>query len=296
MLLNKLIKKFILVSLSLLAVVLVPHKVTAQANSEDIFSPENRLSFGNFLFCEKDYLRAISEYRYYLQQTDNDTVRFKIAFALSEMKRYDESMDNFKGLFYNSDLSEQSRLEFYKTSFQKDDDRSFRLLVEGNNYMPDSLVAPVKKLYNISLLRYGGITDSATLLLNFEGDEKLKVMEFYSRKINPDYKSESTAAILSSLLPGLGKVYADEIGDGITSFLFTGVLTYLAVNNFKNDHPIRGWVFSGLAAYFYTGNIYGSMAAVQNYNTAVKFRFDTDLNLYISEKNWFIPVVDFICK
>ena len=58
--------------------------------------------------------------------------------------------------------------------------------------------------------------------------------------------------------------------------LFTGVFTFLAVNNFRNDHPTRGWIFSGLAAYFYAGNIYGSAAAAQNYNAAVKFTFDTE--------------------
>lgn len=268
----------------------------AQVDSDNLFSVENRLEFGNYLFCEKDYLRALSEYRYYLQQANDDTVRFKIAMALAEMGSYNESIDNFKGLFYNSDLSMIARLEYYKTSFLKNSSSSFRKLVESKKYFGDDIADPVAKLYHISLMKDGIIEDSVQFISAFKQDEKENIAPFYSRKKNPGYKDEDLAGILSALLPGLGKVYADETGDGITSFLFTGVLTFLAINNFNNDHPARGWIFSGLAAYFYAGNIYGSIAAAQNYNVGVNFRFDSELNLYLSDKNWFIPKHGFLCK
>ncbi len=273
-----------------------PLRILAQENDIDLFSPENRLNFGNHLFCEKDYLRAISEYRNYLQNSNNDTIRFKIAFALMEMGRYDESMDNFKSLFFSSELEIPAKLSFYKSQFLKNDFNRFRLKVNQQPYVNDRILATLGKLTQVSYLIENTLPDSTSFINNFQADERDKMLQFYLEKKYPGYKSESTATILSAILPGLGKIYADEIGDGLTSFLLTGVLGFLAYNNFKNDHPTRGWIFSGLASYFYAGNIYGSAAAVQNYNAGIKFNFDSKLNFYLQSREYFIPKPDFLCR
>ncbi len=39
----------------------------------DIHSPKNIKKFADFLFCDKDYLRAIDEYKKYLEVVNNDT-------------------------------------------------------------------------------------------------------------------------------------------------------------------------------------------------------------------------------
>jgi TM2 domain-containing membrane protein YozV len=103
------------------------------------------------------------------------------------------------------------------------------------------------------------------------------------------------ASLLSALIPGLGKVYSNEISDGIFSFLATGLLSYLAYDNFKADHRFRGWLFTGLASIFYVGNIYGSYAAAQIFNAQVKYDFNLRLDSFIKSNNYFIPEYDF-CK
>jgi hypothetical protein len=268
----------------------------AQPSEENIFSPENRLKFGDFLFCGKDYLRAVSEYRSYLQLQSSDTVRYKVGVALSEMGHYSESIDNFKGLFYNSTLGEEAKLEFIKLNFITESGKYFRDLVENKTYAIDNHSVSLTKLYYASFLKDNVLPDSVKLLSAFDDEGKNTILNFYSRRKYPGFKDENLAGLLSAVLPGLGKIYSDETGDGITSFLFTGVLTFLAVNNFNNNHPTRGWIFTGLAAYFYAGNIYGSMAAAQNYNAAVKFQFDSDFNLFLNSRNYFIPQQKFLCE
>jgi TM2 domain-containing membrane protein YozV len=275
---------------------LIPSNTLAQENQPDFFSPENRMNFGNKLFCEKDYLRAIYEYRAFLGKTNNDTIRFKVAFALQEMEKYDESIDNFKSLFFNSYLESPARLSFYKSHFLKNDFQRFRQLATQELYLGDKILSPIKKLYQVSYLIENSLPDSASFINVFEDDERDQMLKLFLQKKYPNYKSESTATILSAIIPGLGKIYADEIGDGITSFLLTGILGFLAYNNFENNHPTRGWIFSGLAAYFYAGNIYGSAAAVQNFNAGINFNFDADLNFYLNSKEYFIPKPDFLCK
>lgn len=270
---------------------------TKNNSVEELFSPQTVKSFGDHLFCEEDYLRAISEYREYLKHVNDDSTRFKIGLALSRMGRYNEASDNFKGLFFGTSLGHEARLENYKSLFLSENYDRFRSSVNIESYYSSKYSNEIEKLFQTYLLinQFNQI-DSLDFINSFQDGEKEKMLEFYIRKKAPPYKSETTAGLLSALIPGLGKIYADEVGDGIASFLFTGVLTFLAINNFNNDHQFRGWLFTGLAAYFYAGNIYGSMAAVQNYNAGVQFRFDSDLNLYLNQKNYFCPSYNFDCK
>jgi hypothetical protein len=82
-----------------------------------------------------------------------------------------------------------------------------------------------------------------------------------------------------------------NITDGLTSFLVTGALTFLAVDNFKHKHNFRGWLFTGLGAFFYAGNIYGSAAAAQIFNAGIQLNFDRDVKLYFEKRNYFLPEI-----
>ena len=113
--------------------------------------------------------------------------------------------------------------------------------------------------------------------------------------MNPPNKNPLIASVLSAIIPGAGKIYTGDIGDGIFTFLTTGVFTFLAYDNFKAEHNFRGWLFSGLAVMFYGGNIYGSFASAQIHNARIKYEFNLQLDSFIKLKNYFIPQYDF-CK
>ena len=220
-----------------------------------------------------------------------------MAFALSEMKRFQEAGDNFKVLFFTSSLSEEAKFEFFKTNFFAEDSKTFRDIINNSPFLPEKYSQNINQLKQISLLKEENVfPDSNEITSLFSENEKIELIKFYLRKKNPDYKSTTTAALLSAIIPGLGKIYADEIGDGITSFLFTGALSFLAYDNFKANHDFRAWLFTGLAAWFYGGNIYGSAAAAQNYNAGIKFNFQNDLNIYLNSKNYFFPEYEFLNK
>lgn len=268
-----------------------------KAQTTDLFSPQSRLNFGNYLFNEKDYLRAIGEFKSFLQTENNDTIKFKIAFALSEMGRYPEAEDNFKGLFFTPSLSDEARFEYFKTNFFAEDSKTFRDIINNNPFLPEKYEQNINQLKQISLLRGNNtLPDSNEITNLFSENEKIEMIKFYLRKKNPEYKSPGTAALLSTIIPGLGKIYAGEVGDGITAFLFTGVLSFLAYDNFKANHDFRAWLFTSLAAWFYGGNIYGSAAAVQNYNAGIKFDFNNDLDVYLNSKKYFLPEYEFLNK
>ncbi|MBQ9417682.1 MAG: hypothetical protein IJU19_03790 [Bacteroidales bacterium] len=73
------------------------------------------------------------------------------------------------------------------------------------------------------------------------------------------------AGACSAVLPGLGKVYAGKLGEGLSAFLITGGLMATTAENYVH-HGATHWMTLAtglLSAVFYVGNIYGSVATAR---------------------------------
>jgi TM2 domain-containing membrane protein YozV len=262
----------------------------------DIHSPKNIKKFADFLFCDKDYLRAIDEYKKYLEVVNNDTIRFKIALGYSLINDQSNALQEFSSINNSSALYEQSRIEVLKSLSLSKSDSAFYLLANNLINSKSQFSNNAQRLLNTSiLLNENELPDKNKFLIPFENDDKLLLGNYYDLKINPPYKNETLAGILSAIIPGSGKIYTEDYGDGITAFLLTGLFTYLAYTNFENDHKTRGWIFTALGAGFYAGNVYGSVASAQIFNAKVNFDFENGLKLFLEDKNFFTPAYDF-CK
>ena len=265
----------------------------AQQEAGNILSPQNRLLFGNSLYIEKDYLRAANEFKEYLKYEFNDTVQFRFANSFFKIGRYQESADNFKTLFFGSRLSEEARLMFYESIFFQNDFKSFRELADRENYHSEKYNLEIERLKSTTYFFDKNIFPNENVLLKpFPDSSQSQLAKFYYQKKNPQYKSPTTAALLSIILPGAGKIYTGEITDGIVALLSTTISAYLAYSSFHNDHQFRGWLFSGLAAFFYGGNIYGSAASAQIYNVRLNINLDKEIKLYFEQRNYFLPKID----
>lgn len=257
---------------------------------QDINSPENRLKFGNKLFEEKDYLRAVDEFKAYLRFSDNDTVRFNIARSYFGMKKYGEAADYFKSLFSSFTLQEEARFGVIKSGFFSGDFNFIRKESLKSPYFAKTYESEIKRLIGITyLLDKTANPAGADLLPLFPVSAQPKLLELIQLKNNPPYKSPTTAALLSALIPGLGKAYVNEYTDGLIAFAATGLSVFLAVDSFNSGSNFKGWLFTGLGAFFYGGSIYGSAAAAQNYNAGIKLNFDNELNLFLGGNNFFLP-------
>lgn len=272
--------------------------LVAQNDSDGIFhSPENILKFADYLYCQKDYLRAISEYESLLKFQNSDTIKFKIALGFSKMGQTKEAEERFSNLALGSTFQDEARLELYKSKFFTDNYSSLREMYRSRALLPGKYTEPVKSLcYTSYLFDTSTLPDKAEFIQAFPDYAKSEMGKFYLRKSNPPYKSPVKAAILSAIIPGLGKAYAGEWGDGLTSLIVTGVLSYISYDNLKAHHNFRGYLFGGLAALFYAGNVYGSAAQAQIFNAQVDFTFNTDLKFFLNSHNYFIPEYEQFCK
>lgn len=104
--------------------------------------------------------------------------------------------------------------------------------------------------------------DTSDYRLAVEAADLLRVRnEIVSRRVCRPW----VAGTLSALVPGLGKVYAGNVGEGIAAFLVTGSLMAVTAENWVKAGP-SNWktIAAGLlSAVFYVGNIYGSVASVK---------------------------------
>lgn len=264
------------------------------ADRANLFSPQNRLSFAAHLYSNQDYLRAANEFREFLKFESNDTVQFRFANCFYKIGRFDEAADNFKTLFFGTQLSHQAKLMFYESNFFSGNYKPFRELVDAENYLPQKFIDEVGRLKSISYLMDDAILPDVNVLLKpFPDSNQTQLAKFYWQKKYPKYKSATTAGFLSAIIPGAGKIYTGEIGDGITAFITTVLSAYLAYSNFKADHQFRGWLFTGLTAFFYGGNIYGSAVSAKIFNARIRINLDNNIKLYFEQRNYFLPEINF---
>lgn len=258
---------------------------------ENFHKPESIKSFGNYLFCEGDYLRASIEYEKYLETNINDTVQFKLASSYSSIQNNLQAIKSFKNMSSSSALFGSGNNELLKNYFLISD---LDELKKQSELSPDRTTA--KMFLYLGLFSNGSLTftDSEFLKL-FPDKNKPDMKIFYERKKNPGYKSPLLASCLSAILPGAGKFYTDRWGDGITALITTGLLAFLSIDNFNADHHFRGWIFAGLGFFFYAGNIYGSAASAYIYNDNVDEEFEREFSNYIQNENYFLPAYNF-CK
>jgi TM2 domain-containing membrane protein YozV len=262
----------------------------------DFKSPQNIKLFADYLFCDKDYLRAIDEYEKYLSVFDDDSIQFKIAVGYSAINDQSNAYKKFSSIKKTSSFYEQSKIEMLKSLYLQNVDSSFYSYADVLINSQSPFANNAYRLKNTSLLfTKDELINKEEFLIPFENEEKNKLSNFYDLKNNPQFKSEAWAGIFSAIIPGAGKIYTQEYGDGITAFILTGLFAYLAYTNFDHDHPTRAWIFTAIGAGFYAGNIYGSVASAQIFNAKVDFEFDEGVKLFLEEKNYFTPTYDF-CK
>lgn len=280
------IKKVYLLSFLLLT--------TGTAQQNKFHTINNIKLFADHLFCDQDYLRAIEEYKKYLQSVESDTVKFKIGLGYSRIGDFDNATTVFSSIKSSSVFYDYAGLEKLKMYFLKNE--LGNLFSDSlQNISNNSINAEAKRIKYTAMLLNKDLPDKKSFISVFEEKDQQRISIFYDLKKNPPYKSEIIAGILSALAPGSGKIYTQNYGDGVTAFLLTGIFAYLAYDNFKHNHDTRAWIFTALGAGFYAGNIYGSVASAQIFNAKINFDFSEGVKLFLEEKNYFIPDYEF-CK
>lgn len=281
--------------LTFILVLLISSLHFGQTDESNFHSPENIKKFADYLFCEKDFLRANLEYQKLENIIENDTIDFKIGLGFLYIGDHLKSIQKLSDITSTSAFFDDTKLQELKTYFIIEDYKAFRsFYLEGFSNKTYKYQSNGKKLFNFSyLFSNDELPPLENFLHPFTIDEKKAVTSFYNWKMDPPYKNSTLAGIMSAIIPGLGKIYIGEWGDGIMALITTGLFTFLAYDNFRANHITRAWIFTGLGAFFYAGNVYGSVAGAQIFNAKISFEFEDGLNFYLEQNNYFTPEYNF---
>lgn len=99
-------------------------------------------------------------------------------------------------------------------------------------------------------------------------------------------KNVAIAALLSSIIPGTGRLYTGRTGDAFFSFFTVAVPGVISYLYWQDDRKRAFSIAVSITAVFYAGDIYGSIVSTQKYNRLEKKRYleRIENKLHIEEK------------
>jgi TM2 domain-containing membrane protein YozV len=104
------------------------------------------------------------------------------------------------------------------------------------------------------------------------------------KSVQAKRKSPVFAALLSAIIPGAGKAYCGYWGDAAISFMFSASTTFFAVRGFNKygTESVYPWIIGGIAASYYSANIYGGATSAKRFNNNLDHTFihETEKILY----------------
>ena len=269
----------------LLIVLIAPANVQSQEDSlrvngdslknrENLFDTAHSLRFADYLFKTGQYDFATEEYQRVIFLRPADPYpKIQTVKAREAQKDYQGALNYFAMYFPVFDT--------LKPSLQKEDIRLYVLTDDystaGYFVKKSALVPAEKKTWTLGLMALEKKWDHAWAYYRRYADSVSHPVfhQFglaVENRLKQPHKSPVVAAGLSAVVPGLGKVYTKDYGDALMSFLFVGLNAWQAYRGFKKDglQSTRGWIFAGIGASFYLGNVWGSAKAAKRFNR----RFD----------------------
>jgi len=237
-------------------------------SAQNIFDAANTRKYADHLQSVYDYKNANTEYIACLKaNSNNDTLKELIAANYLRLKKYDIGLVLCKSInpqYYTKSTSllflnhcrcgsyYQQADSFIKTKYKKND--SLRLIWNME--------------YKINQMDYAHYYK--WLKQNKYIYSALPVAEdFYYSLMRAHPKSPMKALLLSTIIPGSGKIYTGYKHDGIVSFLTIATSAFQAYRGFHKEgvKSVYGWIYGGVGVGMYLGNIYGSWKSAKKYNS-----------------------------
>lgn len=236
---------------------------------QNIYNAENSLSFALYLYDSKQYDFAAQEFERVIYLSPEN---YEAKLFLLKSYRYSENYSqgiNFINKNYNSD---------FKFIPKKIAEEYTKLLLLNGNYSETQnfITQFADSLNNKTKINF----QTFCYLFQQQWDTLYQFANLNKNYLNSDlynlsnsvleikYKKPLIALTLSTLIPGLGKIYSGAWKDGLFSLVFIATNSWQAYRGFskKGVKSAYGWIFSSIAFTFYFGNIYGSFQSAKKYN------------------------------
>lgn len=231
---------------------------------------------------EKDAEVLLSDTWYH----DSDTLRYLRGWADYSTKKLEQACAEFSLVPQESPFYEKSL--FFNVISNAHLGRTGRSLELLSGYNGPNKELESLERAGIALLRndkesYLSAAKEFTFSQYALSESEKQIQDIYKSSFETKRKSPALAATASAIVPGLGKIYAGELGEGISSLLSVGSLAAITAENWSKCGATN-WktiVFGTLGAIFYIGNIYGSYVSVSIHNDFINNEQDTAILYHI---------------
>ena len=259
--------------------------------ASDIFS-QTQMDYADYLYAEKDYFRAISEYKRLLYFTNDNHIKnhclLKISNAYLKSNKFKSSIrfssrllnqedvntdhfnkaNNYIGLSYYGLKVFPMAEDFFRKAASSD--------TSGFSLFYLALLDVEKSKYEDASTKYHEIFQ------NFPDSEVSQLSQQLSSDVLKGYdvkrKNSYLAALMSAVLPGSGQIYCNHYYDGIQSFLYVGVFAFATYAAYQYDkhctgHYVHTAIAVSITGLFHIGNIIGAQRTASYYNLKQKENF-----------------------
>ena len=258
-----------------------------ESPAQDLPVAEKQFAFAESLFGEKDYFRAITEYKRFLFLYPGDSDRaeaaqFRIGECYLRAERWEEAIEAFNVFLrrYPESVRVDEALLFRGTAEKKLKRFSEALSSFDTVVDRDTRKYRDRGVYEgaLLLLEQGDWPQARERFLRVSGENPLaRPAVVYSGGLEKEgeipTKSPAVAGTLAALLPGAGHLYTDRPKDALIAFLLNGAFIWAAIELFDDGNAVAGGVVTFFELGWYTGNIYSAVSSAHKYNRRMREDF-----------------------
>ncbi len=244
--------------------------------------------FANYLFAKRDFLRASEQFLALPPDKINDTINLRLAKCYLELDTIELS-DIYLAKVTRGNLAASGTAARYRYLFKNGRYTQIISDYEQRKGLTAFTSHFIHPLYHaVSWRERLTKPDDKDALKLFIPKDQDSISYYRQELLNTAKKSPVTAALLSAIIPGAGKIYTGNYGDGVMAFVSTGLFAYLSIYNIQHHHTAKAYIFTSLAGLYYGANIYGSAASAQIYNAQYLLNLQLNFDSFITKRNCFL--------
>lgn len=244
------------------------------------------LRFAEHLYAERDYYRAIGEYKRFLFETPESSlagwVRLRIGQSYLAGERFSAAQSQFLQL---SRQATDDRLRVLAgVSLARSFYRDGRLLqtlavLDGleKELADPQLRGAAWYLSGCANLRLGDLIQAESAFARiWAGHALAERAGLLLARLGEGFELPSKNPVVAGLLsivPGLGHFYLEEYATGITALAWNGLFAVATYEAFRHRQWGVGALLAALELLWYSGAIYGAVSGAERYNRDAERNF-----------------------
>ena len=246
------------------------------------------LAFAQYLSTNKQYddqifvLKSLSKNNIASIQ-QNDSIHYLLGLAYYNKELLDSAIHLYSKVSSTTDKLHTPAV-FWKSYLQN----HLGTISEGRNSLlnADFTQDKFKELKNFQLAGNSLLTRDFVQFneraSNFDGNhyqfakQEIQLKALHKGLADHKCKSPALAGLMSSIVPGTGKIYAGKVGQGIATIMATTIMGIQTYESHRKDGPDspRFIIYASLLSSFYIANVWGSVISVN----VRKREFDDTVN------------------